>query len=269
MKAHPLLKLILFCSFLILAVFALLTFTKIWGENLLVKDWYRQGFILSEEMSISEFGEANQLEYSLLESAFGPGSCDDPRKRLRDLNLKPQEIFDRINLKLAFQAKNQNVLIVWFDKSIQRLFSNFGLVTKDIQRSGQPSPVLLWLHYKLFPFRSVINLAWEPDKSQDQVFEKRFCEKRKIDYYTFSWEAGGPKNWKEVDRAIEIIDGCKKPVWIHCKGGKDRTGGLVALWKKEKGYPMDLILRDFEVHRIPASTWVRQLFERAPSDAGN
>ncbi len=270
MKSHSVPKLFLFlCSLTILAIFAFFAFTKIWGEELLVKDWYRQSFILSEEMSISQFGQANQVEDSLLKVAFGLDSGDTLDRRLKDLNLTPREIFSRVNTILAHQAKDQNILMVWFGKVIQRVLSNFGLVTKDIQRSGQPGPAFLWLHYQLFPFKSVINLAWEPEKSRDQVTEKRFCDKRKIDYYTFSWEAGGPTTWKEVDRAIEIIDGCKKPVWIHCKGGKDRTGGLVALWKKKKGYPMDLILRDFEAYRIPASPWVRQLFESTPSDAGN
>ena len=59
---------------------------------------------------------------------------------------------------------------------------------------------------------------------------------------------------------MRIIETCKKPVWIHCMGGKDRTGGLLAIWKKDKGYPMDLIFRDFEIYQVPAFTWVQQLF---------
>jgi protein tyrosine/serine phosphatase len=115
----------------------------------------------------------------------------------------------------------------------------------------------------------VINLAWEPEKSKDQVFERKFCEKRNIAYYNFSWSAAGPKDWREVDRVIEIIDKCQKPVWIHCKGGKDRTGGLVAIWKKEKGYPMGLIFEDFETYRMPAFTWIQRLFCGNLSDVRN
>jgi hypothetical protein len=133
------------------------------------------------------------------------------------------------------------------------------LVTQNIQRSGQPGLIRLQLHYWLFPFKSAINLAWEPEKSKDQVYEKEFCERRSINYYSFSWNAGGPKDWREVDRVIEMIERCEKPVWIHCKGGKDRTGGLVALWKKKKGYPMGLIFRDFKTHGIPAFPWVQKL----------
>ncbi len=255
--------------FLLLASFFFLASVKIWGENLLLKDWYRQGLMFSEEMTISEFGKANQLKSPLLEKAFGLTSGEAPRKKLKDLKLTEKEIFAQVNKRLALQAKDENILIQWFNGVIRRLLHNFGLVTREIQRSGQPSPAILWLHYELFPFRSVINLAWEPETSKDQAYERKFCEERNIDYYHFSWNAGGPKDWGEVDRVIQVIDNCKKPVWIHCKGGKDRTGGLMAIWKKRKGYPMDLILRDFEAHRIPASTWVEQLFRENQPDVRN
>jgi hypothetical protein len=257
------------CLFVIVAIFLFFIFVKIWGEKLLLKDWYRQGLIFSGEMTIPEFGNANQLKSFMLKSAFGLASEKDFQKKLKNLNLNQKEMLTQINNKLAWQAKNENIFVMWVNGMIKRLLHNFGLVIKDIQRSGQPGPAGLWLHYKLFPFRSVINLAWEPEKNKDQVYERKFCEERNIDYYNFSWNAGGPKDWGEVDRVIEVIEGCKKPVWIHCKGGKDRTGGLIAIWKKRKGYPMTLIFRDFQMYQIPAFTWVQQLFCRNPSNPQN
>jgi protein tyrosine phosphatase (PTP) superfamily phosphohydrolase (DUF442 family) len=260
---------ILFCFFIITAIFSFFASIKIWGERLLLKDCYREGLVFSGEMTISEFGEVNQLQGPILRSALGLTSGDEFQKKLRDLRLNQQEIINQINKALAQQEKDGTIFEKWFKETVRRLLRNFGLVTKDIQRSGQPGPAVLWLHYRLFPFKSVINLAWQPEKSEDQVFEKKFCEKRNIDYYNFSWEAGGPKDWGEVDQVLEIIDKCQKPVWIHCKGGKDRTGGLAAIWKKRKGYPMAVIFRDFEAHRIPAFTWVQQLFCNDPSDVQN
>jgi hypothetical protein len=258
-----------FWLFIIFFVFFFFTYAKIWGVNLLVNDWYRQGLVFSEEMTVSEFGKANQLKGPLLKNAFGLASWEDFQKTLKDLDLTEKEIFNQVNRELALQAKDENILVKWFNGIMKRLLHNFGLVTKDIQRSGQSTPVVLWLHYQLFPFKSVINLAWEPEKSKDQVFEREFCEKRKINYYDFSWNAGGPKDSGEIDKVIGIIDSCKKPVWIHCKGGKDRTGGLVAIWKKEKGYPMGLIFRDFQTYEIPAFTWVQLLFCGSPSNVQN
>lgn len=270
MKLRQLRKpIMIFCLFMILAIFFFFTFVKLWGERLLVKDWYRQGLVFSGEMTISEFGEVNQLESPILKRTFGLTAEGDFQKKLKDLNLNQKEIFHQANKELALRGKSENIFIKSFNWIIKKLLHNFGLVTRDIQRSGQPGPARLWLHYNLFPFKSVINLAWEPEKSKDQVYERKFCEERSIDYYEFSWNAGGPKDWEEVDRIIEIVDSCKKPVWIHCKGGKDRTGGLVAIWKKKKGYPMGQIFRDFQTHEIPAFTWVRQLFCGNPSDVQN
>jgi protein tyrosine phosphatase (PTP) superfamily phosphohydrolase (DUF442 family) len=251
---------IFFCLFVIFAVFVFFTSGKTQGEELLIKDGYRQGLVFSGEMTISEFGKVNQLKSPLLKGVLGLTSDEDFHKKLESLNFNQKEVLNQINNKLLLQTKSEDILVKWFREISRKLLHNFGLVTRDIQRSGQPSPVVLWLHYKLFPFKSVINLAWEPEKSKAQVFEKNFCEKRKIDYYHFSWDAGGPKDWREVNRVIEIIDKCQKPVWIHCKGGKDRTGGLVAIWKKEKGYPMGLIFEDFKTYGIPAFTWIQQLF---------
>jgi hypothetical protein len=251
---------IFFCLPLIFAILLFFTFLKIEGGKLLVKDLYRQKLVFSGEMTISEFGKVNQLKSPVLKNVFGLTSDEDFHKKLESLSLNQKEVLHQINNKLLLQAKNEDILVKLVNEICRKLLHNFGFVTKDIQRSGQPSPATLWLHYELFPFKSVINLAWEPDKSEDQIFEKKFCEKKNIDYYNFSWKAGGPKDWREVARVIKIIDKCQKPVWIHCKGGKDRTGGLVAIWKKEKGYPMGLIFEDFETYRMPAFTWIQRLF---------
>jgi len=270
MGARRLRKPIIFLfPFIILAILLFFTFVKIWGEKLLVKDGYRQALVFSGEMTISEFGRVNQLKSPLLKSVFGLTSGEDFQKKLEGLSLDQKEVLNQVNNQLLLQGKSESILVKWFREISRKLLYNFGLVTRDIQRSGQPSPAVLWLHYELFPFKSVINLAWEPEKSEDQVFEKKFCERRNIDYYNFSWDAGGPKDWKEVDRVIEIIDKCQKPVWIHCKGGRDRTGGLVAIWKKEKGYLMGLIFEDFKTYGIPAFTWVQQLFCKNLSNVQN
>jgi hypothetical protein len=255
-----------FCLSMGVVLFSFFLIVKIWGKELLVEDSYRQNLIFSEGMTVREFGEINELKSALLKSVFRLASENDLQKRLGDLNLTQEEILNRVNEKLALQAKRENVLIKGVNEVMRRLLHNFGFVTKDIQRSGQPIVPVLWLHYKLFPFKSVINLAWEPDASKEQVYEKKFCEARNVDYYTFSWDPGGLKDWGEVDKAMKIMENCRKPVWIHCKGGKDRTGGLVAIWKKKKGYPMKLIFADFEKYHVPAFRWVQQLFVNSPSN---
>jgi len=63
MGVEKLYKTIIFVGLLtVLAMFSFFTFVKIWGERLIVKDWYRQEFVSSGEMTISEFGKSNQLK---------------------------------------------------------------------------------------------------------------------------------------------------------------------------------------------------------------
>ena len=270
MGVRRLYKLIIFfLLFIILTISLLFTFIKIWGEKLLIKDVYRQGLVSSGEMTISEFGKVNQLKSPLLKSVFGLTSDEDFQKKLDGSGLNQKEVLNKINNELFLQSRSENTLVEWLNGINRKLLRNFGLVTKDIQRSGQPKPVVVWLHYKLFPFKSVINLAWEPENCERQVFEKKFCEKRNIDYYNFSWDAHGPKDWREVDRVIEIIDKCQKPVWIHCMAGRDRTGGLLAIWKMKKGYPMGVIFDDLQTYGIPDFNWVRQIICENPSNVQN
>lgn len=148
-------------------------------------------------------------------------------------------------------------MIQWL---VKKLFKNFGIVTKDIYRSGQPGFIRRWIMYKLYPYRSVINVAYSQTDKQD-ADETRFCLKRKINYVAISWGAGGPLTMDLLKATSEFIDDMPKPIWIHCEGGKDRTGGLVAYWKKHNGYNWENIINDFRIHKVPANGWLVALFE--------
>jgi len=249
----------LFLGCLIVSIFFSFLSVKIWGERLLEEGSFRQELTFQKEMTVSEFSKINRLPDPLVRKVFGLNVKEDFRKKLEDFNLPQNEISRLVNNELFLQVKKENSLVKLFRWTIRKLLRNFGLVTHDIQRSGHTGMIGLWLHEWLFPFKSVINLAWDPEIHKEQAYELRFCKNRNIDYYKFGWKGGGPKDWSEVDHVMEIIDNCKKPVWVHCGGGKDRTGGLLALWKRRKGYPIELIFRDFETYGIPAFPWVQKL----------
>jgi putative flippase GtrA len=248
-----------FFVFALFAVSSYFVFVKLWGKELLLRDGYPYNSAIYERRMNPKVPKTDQPLIFFSKNYFFLDSKENSQNESWDSRFTEEEILIQIKEEYARHANREPLLGEGFRWVTRRLFHNFGLVTKDIQRSGQPRPFFLWLHYELFPFKTVINLAWEPEKSPDQISEKRFCEERNIDYYNFSWSAGGPQNWGEVDKVIEIIDHCEKPVWIHCKGGKDRTGGLIALWKRKKNYPLAMIFQDFEKHRKPASPWIRKL----------
>jgi len=157
------------------------------------------------------------------------------------------------------------------DLIMRKLWRNVGWVDKDhtIIRSGQPSSKWkLSVLYQIFPFKSVINISWSPEVDDDDRDEYRFCLKKNIEYHHFSWGAGIPDDpkwdwvWEEFEAAVALIDVLKKPLWIHCEGGKDRTGGVVAAWKLSHNYPLDEIFADFCTYGIPNVSWLNYLWRR-------
>src|SRR5208337_1628237 len=142
---------IFFCLFIILGILFFFSFVKIWGEKLLVKDLHRQELVFSGEMTISEFGKVNQLKSPLLKNVFGLTSDEDFSKKLEGLSLNRKQVLNQVNNELSVQAKSENILVKWFREINRSLLHNFGLVTKDIQRSGQPSPATLSLHSQPLP----------------------------------------------------------------------------------------------------------------------
>jgi hypothetical protein len=157
------------------------------------------------------------------------------------------------------------------DTFLREAIKNVGWVDggHSIIRSGQPeSDFKLSVLHKLFPFKSVINLAWAPGTDSDDRDEYRFCLKKKIAYHHFGWGAAVPLTpeyeyfWKEFTTVVELIDKVKKPLWIHCQGGRDRTGGLVAAWKLKHGYPLDEIFTDFCKYGMPANCWLDNLWRK-------
>jgi len=154
--------------------------------------------------------------------------------------------------------------------ALRKLLSNVGYADKKhtIIRSGQPkSELKLKTFYKLFPFEAVINLAWSPGTDDDDRDEYRLCMDKGIDYYRFAWGASVPhtakyeKFWLETfPSTVQLIDTVKKPLWIHCEGGRDRTGGLIAAWKLKHNYKLVDIFGDFCKYGMPDEEWLYELF---------
>jgi hypothetical protein len=155
---------------------------------------------------------------------------------------------------------------------MRKTLKNVGYVDakKTIIRSGQPENTLKFQAlYKLFPFKTVINLAWSPATDDDDSRERKFCIENGIAYYKFKWGAGVPLTEKyanfwnvEYPEVVKLIDEVEKPLWIHCEGGRDRTGGLVAGWKLKHGYKLDEIFSDFCKYGMPNYTWLHNLWAK-------
>jgi protein tyrosine/serine phosphatase len=103
---------------------------------------------------------------------------------------------------------------------------NFGQVNDHIYRGGQPKGV----HFRqlvVLGIKTVLDLRSdvEPDSKTD-------AEQAGLQYINLPLE---PKRYPQADAAkrfLEIVnDQANWPVFVHCKGGRHRTGVMVAVYR--------------------------------------
>lgn len=109
---------------------------------------------------------------------------------------------------------------------------NVGRVTPDIYRGSQPAGNG-YDTLKKMGIRTVINLRTSmSEKKQVEAAGMRSIE---IPLSTFN---NGDK--EKVDRVVALLaDQANRPVFVHCRQGRDRTGIVVAAYRmKMQGWPL-------------------------------
>jgi tyrosine-protein phosphatase SIW14 len=122
---------------------------------------------------------------------------------------------------------------------------NFGLVTADVWRGGHPSKAALDTLHQM-GVRTVINLE-EIEESTPGMHSEQFA--------VSGWHVT-TMNTAEV---VEAIRKCDKPVFIHCREGKDRTGLAVAAYRLSTGMSPDDAIA--ELHNFHVNPWWRRPIE--------
>lgn len=146
-------------------------------------------------------------------------------------------------------------ILKWF---VARIIGNFGVVEKGrVYRSAQR-----WYLYPLFLFlnlKTIINLSSKEDTDTQDRFERWFCKKLGIAYITY-WTIS-PDYY--FDEAYDALRNCDKPVLVHCEAGRDRTGGLIAVYKREVlCSEFTEIIKDWMCFKIPHEGWIEFLKKR-------
>lgn len=155
----------------------------------------------------------------------------------------------------------------WVTHRIDRLFArNFGTVEPGLYRGGQPSPTGRWWLWERFHFGTVIHLAWR-DTERDRE-EQAFFQEVGADYHHFAWQPEGPPSPRELEQVLELVQKAKPPVFVHCVGGKDRTGGVIGLLGLAKGQALSELAEDWRRYGTPSRGWQAILREapRGPLD---
>ena len=112
------------------------------------------------------------------------------------------------------------------EKGTQRPIKNFGKVNDNYYRGSQPSqPQLAAL--KAMGVKTIIDLR------KDYVPEEReWARELGFNYYNLPLKPGTPATKEQTDYFLRLVnDPANAPVYVHCKGGKHRTGAMTAVYR--------------------------------------
>lgn len=109
---------------------------------------------------------------------------------------------------------------------------NFHVVDKNVWRCSQPSPEAIIELKSNYGLKTILNLRGI-NEAEDS--EAQLADSLGLNYISFPMDARYPQNQDSLQMVLKIVnDSTNYPILIHCLGGKDRTGLVVALYKLEK-----------------------------------
>lgn len=99
---------------------------------------------------------------------------------------------------------------------------NFHMVTPGITRGGQPTKEGLMILKEFFGLKTVLSLR---DSTEGAEQEKGMVEKLGMDFINIPMDAGQEQSVEKINQVLGIITNkSRQPIFVHCHGGKDRTG---------------------------------------------
>jgi protein tyrosine phosphatase (PTP) superfamily phosphohydrolase (DUF442 family) len=112
---------------------------------------------------------------------------------------------------------------------------NFGFVTPDLWRGGQPTAEG-WASLRALGVRTVISLRSDDGDLADLPAGVAY-----VHVPSSSWYA----DRLDTDAVCRAIDAAAKPVFVHCRQGRDRTGLAIAAYRVRAGVPADAAVADW------------------------
>jgi protein tyrosine/serine phosphatase len=138
-------------------------------------------------------------------------------------------------------------------------------VTNWLYRGGQPD----FEAFKALAekgFRSIISLRWNLDVIKA---ERNSAWQHGLNFYSIPLSYWILPNRKEIDRFLSILDDeSKRPIYMHCLHGCDRTGMFAAIyrmarenWSADRAYA-EMKASGFHRIRVHHFKWAVYGFER-------
>lgn len=108
---------------------------------------------------------------------------------------------------------------------------NFHEIIKgEYYRSGQPDKEELAEHVQRYGIKSIINLRGENENEQWYAEELAASKQAGVKHYDFRMSSKRELTAGEARALVRLMQNAPKPLWVHCRGGSDRSGLASALY---------------------------------------
>jgi tyrosine-protein phosphatase SIW14 len=127
---------------------------------------------------------------------------------------------------LAFVSLIAGTQISWCQAAPElRGLPNFGRVTQNLYRGGQPTPEG-FNTLRSIGVRIVVNLR---DDRAEMASEKREVESAGMKYIGIPWSANHKPSSPQIVEFLDLVrTNPNAKIFVHCRRGADRTGVMVA-----------------------------------------
>lgn len=116
------------------------------------------------------------------------------------------------------------------EKSIVDLLPNFHFVDGQIFRSSQPNRLALTRLKKDYGLRTILNLRTSPDVIES---ENNLATELGLRVVNVPMDATQFQDIETIQKALDVLtDPDQLPVLVHCHAGKDRTGMVIAAYRR-------------------------------------
>jgi len=122
--------------------------------------------------------------------------------------------------------------------SCTTLTTNFHVVEEDrFYRSAQLNRSTLEEKIKEYNIKTVINLRGEKPGESWYEAEKKLCEQLGVKFVSIRFSSRVSK--KSIEALLPLFDSANYPIYVHCEGGRDRTGLASVIYLVDRGKPVD------------------------------
>lgn len=113
---------------------------------------------------------------------------------------------------------------------------NFGKIDKKLYRGAQPENLEVYTQLKALGIKTVVNLRDNPEDPN----EKNLVESLGMEYVNIPIVGGNPPTREQAKEFVGIVNRADNVTFVHCKGGRHRTGAMGAVYRFEN-YKWDFV----------------------------